>query len=147
MTMTKKRFLSRRLACLFTTALIASPVYLINNKSANAADFTVADGIVIVVTDNNGATAGTTAVETTDGVTNAEIVLALIELLPISIAVLFAGHVSFLAKVKVCVRLSAQTTTLPAVFVVAAVATVPAKSAPTIKAIVTFRGVRVIFMS
>ena len=67
--MTKKRFLSRRLACLFTTALIASPVYLINNKSANAADFTVADGIVIVVTDNNGATAGTTAVETTDGVT------------------------------------------------------------------------------
>jgi hypothetical protein len=45
------------------------------------------------------------------------------------------------------VRLSAHTTTLPAVFVVAAVATVPAKSAPTTKAIVTFKGVRVIVMA
>jgi uncharacterized protein with beta-barrel porin domain len=67
--MTKNRFLSKRLACLLTTALIASPIYLIQTKSANAADFNVADGITIVVTDNNGATAGTTAVAGTDGVT------------------------------------------------------------------------------
>ena len=79
--------------------------------------------------------------------TSAEIVLAFIELLPISIAVLFTGHELFLAKVKACVRLSAQTTTLPAEVVVAAVATVPAKSAPATKAIDTFRGVRVIFMA
>ena len=88
-----------------------------------------------------------TDIETTDGVTSAEIVLAFIELLPISIAVLLTGHVLFLAKVKAWVRLSAQTTTLPAEVVVAAVATVPAKSAPATKAIVTFRGVRVIFMA
>ena len=67
--MTKNRFLSKRLACLLTTALIASPIYLINNKSANAADFNVADGITITVTDNNGATAGGAAVAGTDGVT------------------------------------------------------------------------------
>ncbi len=79
--------------------------------------------------------------------TSAEIVLAFIELLPISIAVLFTGQELLLAKVKAWVRLSAQTTTLPAEVVVAAVATVPAKRAPATKAIVTFRGVRVIFMA
>jgi len=35
--MTKNKFLSKRLACLLTTALIASPIFLINTKSANAA--------------------------------------------------------------------------------------------------------------
>jgi copper chaperone CopZ len=88
-----------------------------------------------------------TEIETTDGVTSAEIDLALIELLPISMAVLLAGHDPDLAKDKAWVRLSAHTTTLPAVDVVAAVATVPATSAPATKAMVTFRGVRVIFMS
>jgi uncharacterized protein with beta-barrel porin domain len=34
--MTKNRFLSKRLACLLTTALIASPVFLIQSKSAYA---------------------------------------------------------------------------------------------------------------
>jgi hypothetical protein len=68
------------------------------------------------------------------------------ELLPISIAVLFAAHVPFLAKVNVWVRLSAHTTTLPTVFVFAAVATEPARRPPTRKAIVIFRGVRVVFM-
>ena len=62
-------------------------------------------------------------------------------------AVLLAGHEPDLAKVKAWVRLSAHTTTLPAVDVVAAVATVPATSAPATKAMVTFIGVRVIFMS
>jgi hypothetical protein len=73
--------------------------------------------------------------------------LAFIELLPMVIAVLFAAQVPFLAKVNVWVRLSAHTRTLPAVFVVDAVATVPAKSAPATKAIATFKGVRVIFMA
>jgi outer membrane autotransporter protein len=35
--MTKNRFLSKRLACLLTTALIAAPVFLIQSKSAHAA--------------------------------------------------------------------------------------------------------------
>ena len=34
--MTKNRFLSKRLACLLTSALIASPIYLIQSKSAHA---------------------------------------------------------------------------------------------------------------
>jgi outer membrane autotransporter protein len=34
--MTKNRFLSKRLACLLTTALIAAPIFLINNKPAYA---------------------------------------------------------------------------------------------------------------
>ena len=40
--MSKNRFLSKRLACLLTTALIASPIFLINNKPAYAADATIA---------------------------------------------------------------------------------------------------------
>jgi hypothetical protein len=35
--MTKNRFLSKRLACLLTTALIASPIYIVDIKSVNAA--------------------------------------------------------------------------------------------------------------
>jgi hypothetical protein len=51
--MTKKRFLSRRLACLLTTALIAAPIFLINTKSANAVGVTVAkDATVIAATEN-----------------------------------------------------------------------------------------------
>ena len=41
--MSKNRFLSKRLACLLTTALIASPILLINNKPAYAAALTIAD--------------------------------------------------------------------------------------------------------
>jgi hypothetical protein len=73
--------------------------------------------------------------------------LAFIELLPIVIAVLLTGHALFFAKVKAWVRLSAHTRTLPTVFVVDAVATVPANKAPATNAIVTFNGVRVIFMA
>ena len=67
--MTKNRFLSKRLACLLTTALIASPIYLIQSKSAYAADFNIADTIVVTKADNNGATAGGAAIAATDAVT------------------------------------------------------------------------------
>jgi len=42
--MTKNKFLSKRLACLLTTALIASPIYLIQTKSVHAAEVTIANG-------------------------------------------------------------------------------------------------------
>jgi outer membrane autotransporter protein len=42
--MNKNRFLSKRLACLLTTALIASPIYLIQTKSAHADAITIAEG-------------------------------------------------------------------------------------------------------
>jgi hypothetical protein len=80
-------------------------------------------------------------------VTSAEIDLALIELLPISRSVLFAAHVPDLARVKACVRLSAQTETLLTTEFVEAVATEPAITAPKIKAAVTFTGVWLIFMA
>ena len=67
--MTKNRFLSKRLACLLTTALIASPIYLINNKSANAAAVTIANGITVTQADNDGAGGGTTAFTAADTVT------------------------------------------------------------------------------
>ena len=78
--------------------------------------------------------------------TSAEIDLAFIELLPISIAVLLALHTPALAKVSTWVRLSAQTITLPTTELVFAVATEPAMTAPKIKAAVTFKGVRLIFI-
>ena len=87
-----------------------------------------------------------TEIETTDGVTKAEIDFAFIELLPISIAVLFAGHTPVLANVSAWVRLSAQTTTLLTEELFAAVATDPATTAPKMKAAVTLRGVRLIFI-
>jgi outer membrane autotransporter protein len=67
--MTKNKFLSKRLACLLTTALIASPIFLINNKSANAAAVTIADGITVTQADNDGAGANTTAFTAADTVT------------------------------------------------------------------------------
>jgi outer membrane autotransporter protein len=67
--MTKNKFLSKRLACLLTTALIASPIFLINNKSANAAAVTIADGITVTQADNDGAGAGSTAFTAADTVT------------------------------------------------------------------------------
>ena len=47
--MTKNKFLSKRLACLLTTALIASPIYLIQTKSSYAAAITIADGATAAV--------------------------------------------------------------------------------------------------
>jgi outer membrane autotransporter protein len=47
--MTKNRFLSKRLACLLTTALIAAPIFLINNKPANATATAIADGVTLAV--------------------------------------------------------------------------------------------------
>ena len=67
--MTKNRFLSKRLACLLTTALIASPTYLIQTVSVHAADFNVANGITVTKADNDGTGAGETAIATTDGAT------------------------------------------------------------------------------
>ena len=87
-----------------------------------------------------------TEIETTDGVTSADIDLAFIELLPISIAVLFAGQVPVLAKVSACVRLSAQTITLLTVELFAAVATPPAIKIPAKNAAVTFTGVPLNFL-
>ena len=49
--MTKNNFLSKRLACLLTTALIASPIYLIQTKSAHAAAITIANGETKVTAD------------------------------------------------------------------------------------------------
>ena len=69
------------------------------------------------------------------------------ELLPISMAVLFVAHTPALAKVSTCVRLSAQTITLLTTELVAAVATEPAITAPKTKAAVTFSGVRFSFIS
>jgi hypothetical protein len=79
-------------------------------------------------------------------VTSADIDLAFIELLPISIAVLFAGQVPVLAKLSACVRLSAQTITLLTVELFAAVATPPAIKIPAKNAAVTFTGVPLNFM-
>jgi hypothetical protein len=87
-----------------------------------------------------------TEIETTDGVTSAEIDLAFIELLPISITDLLAAHTPDFAKVSICVRLSAQTTTLLTTELLAAVATDPAITAPKRKAAVTLSGVRLIFI-
>ena len=47
--MTKNRFLSKRLACLLTTALIATPILLINNKPANATATAIDAGATLEV--------------------------------------------------------------------------------------------------
>ncbi|CAB4777616.1 unannotated protein [freshwater metagenome] len=78
--------------------------------------------------------------------TKAEIDLALMELLPISIADLLVAHTPDFANVSACVRLSAQTITLLTTELLAAVATEPATIAPRANATVTFKGVRFIFM-
>jgi hypothetical protein len=66
--MTKNKFLSKRLACLLTTALVSTSIF-INIKEAKADDFTIANGITVTAADNNGATAGATAIVATDIVT------------------------------------------------------------------------------
>ena len=58
--MTKKRFLSKRLACLLTTALIASPIFLINTKSASAAAVSVANSATVIAATTDIAAADVT---------------------------------------------------------------------------------------
>ena len=48
--MTKNKFLSKRLACLLTTALIASPIYLIQSKSAYSAAVSLGAGTAVAGT-------------------------------------------------------------------------------------------------
>ena len=73
-TMTKKRFLSRRLACLLTSALVATPFFL-NSTTAKSADLTIANAGTTTLTAagaNNysftGAT-GTLAVNNAEAIT------------------------------------------------------------------------------
>jgi outer membrane autotransporter protein len=66
--MTKNKFLSKRLACLLTTALVSTSIFT-NLKEAKAADFTIGNGVTVTATDNDGAGAGTTAIAATDAVT------------------------------------------------------------------------------
>jgi outer membrane autotransporter protein len=66
--MTKNRFLSKRLACLLTTALVSTSTFS-NFNEAKAVNFEIADGITVTALDNNGATAGATAIVGTDVVT------------------------------------------------------------------------------
>jgi uncharacterized protein with beta-barrel porin domain len=65
---TKNRFLSKKLTCLLTTALVSTSIFT-NIKEAKAIDFTIATGITVVVGDNNGATEGATPILATDAVT------------------------------------------------------------------------------
>jgi outer membrane autotransporter protein len=67
--MTKNRFLSKRLACLLTTALIVSPIYLIQTKSSYAGAVTIGNGVTVTKLDNDGAGAGTTAFADADTIT------------------------------------------------------------------------------
>jgi outer membrane autotransporter protein len=47
--MTKNRFLSKRLACLLTTALVATPIFL-NSSAVKSADLTIANGATTTLT-------------------------------------------------------------------------------------------------
>ena len=81
-----------------------------------------------------------TEIETTLGVTRAEIALAFIAELPISTSVRFVGHLPVEERKRAPVRLSAQAVMTDDGDVVAAVATPPAMIAPARNALMILAG-------
>jgi hypothetical protein len=81
-----------------------------------------------------------TAIDTTVGVTRAEIALVFMPLLPISTSVRVAEHVPVDEIKRAPVRLSAHAVMTEDGDVVAAVATPPAMIAPVTKAVMTLAG-------
>jgi hypothetical protein len=79
-----------------------------------------------------------TEIETTVGVTRAEIALAFMPVLPISTRLRFVGHVPVEERKRAPVRLSAHAVMTDVGVVVAAVATPPAMITPARNALATF---------